>query len=82
MITTVKVKNVGGAMFEAMKHGVEAEHLGNGMVQFSTNYLEKISLIVDKLGATIISEEEIVPLTPYGMEINGQNAYDIYRRMA
>lgn len=82
MITTVKTNNVGGAMFEAMKHGVEAEHLGNGIVQFSTNWIEKISLIVEKTNSTIISEEEVVPLTPYGQEVNGQRAYDIYRRMA
>jgi hypothetical protein len=52
-------------MFEAMKHGVEAEHLGNGMIQFNTAYIEKISLLVEKLGATILSEEDLVPTHPY-----------------
>jgi hypothetical protein len=65
MITTVHTTRPGIAMFEAMKHGVEAEHLGNGMIQFNTAYIEKISLLVEKLGATILSEEELVPTHPY-----------------
>lgn len=81
MITTVKTNKVGTAMFEAMKHGVTATHLGDGVVEFDTGAIEKISLIVEKLGATIISEEDIVPMTPYVQELNGQTAYAVYRRM-
>lgn len=82
MITTVRTNKVGPAMFEAMKHGVSAEYLGDGIIVFDTGAIEKISLIVEKLGATIISEEDIVPMTPYSQELNGQDAYAVYRRMA
>lgn len=81
MITTIQTNNIGGAMFEAMKHGVQAEHLGGGVIVFDTAAVEKISLIVEKLNATILSEEDIVPLTPYKQEIGGTTAYDIYRRV-
>lgn len=81
MITTVKTNKVGTAMFEAMKHGVIATHLGEDVVEFDSGAIEKISLIIEKLGATIISEEDIVPMTPYNQELNGQTAYAVYRRM-
>lgn len=81
MITTVQTSNVGGALFEAMKHGVQAEHLGGGVIVFDTAAVEKISLIIEKVNATILSEEDVVPLTPYKQEIGGSTAYDIYRRM-
>lgn len=82
MITTIRTDKVGIAMFEAMKHGVPAENLGNGLVEFDTGAIEKISLLVEKLGATIVSEEDTVPLTPYLDDINGQSTYAVYRRMA
>lgn len=81
MITIIKTDKVGPAMFEAMKHGISATHLGNGLVEFDTGAIEKISLVVEKLGATIISEEDVVPMTPYNQELNGTNAYAVYRRM-
>lgn len=82
MITTIKTNKVGTAMFEAMKHGVPAEYLGDSTIVFDTCAIEKITLLVEKLGATIISEEDVVPLTPYKQELNGQDAYAVYRRMA
>ena len=81
MITTVRTNKVGPAMFEAMKHGVTATYLGDNVVEFDTGAIEKISLIVEKLGATIISEEDIVPMTPYNQDLNGTSAYAVYRRM-
>ncbi len=81
MITTIHTDKVGVAMFEAMKHGVPAESLGNGLVEFDTGAIEKITLLVEKLGATIVSEEDIVPLTPYVDRLNGQSTYAVYRRM-
>lgn len=79
MITTIRTTKVALAMFEAMKFGIEAEHLGGGIIEINSNYLEKVSRLVEKTGATILSEEDVVPTTPYGQQINGATAYDIYR---
>jgi hypothetical protein len=79
MITTIKTTKVALAMFEAMKFGIEAEHLGGGLIEINSNYLEKVSRLVEKTGATILSEEDVVPTTPYEQSVNGTTAYDIYR---
>lgn len=79
MITTIKTPKVALAMFEALKFGIEAEHLGGEIIQINSNYLEKVSRVVEKTGATILSEEDVIPTTPYGQEVSGTKAYDIYR---
>jgi hypothetical protein len=79
MITTIRTPKVALAMFEALKLGIEVEHLGGGVIEINSNYIEKVSRLVEKTGATILSEEDVVPTTPYGQQINGTTAYDIYR---
>jgi len=79
VITTIRTTKVALAMFESLKFGLEAEHLGGGIIQINSNYIEKVSRIIEKTGATILSEEDVVPTTPYGQQINGATAYDIYR---
>lgn len=81
MITTISTTKVTTALFEALKFGIEADHLGGDIIQINSNYLDKVSAVINKVGATILSEEDVVPIAPYGSELGGKSAYAIYRGM-
>lgn len=81
MITTISTTKVTTALFEALKFGIEADHLGGDVIEINSNYLDKVSAVINKVGATILSEQDVVPMAPYGNEIGGQSTYAIYRRM-
>jgi hypothetical protein len=81
MITTISTTKVATALFEALKFGIEADHLGGTVIEINSNYLEKVAAVVNKVCATILSEEDVKPMAPYGDEIGGQSTYAVYRRM-